>query len=392
MLYGILNLSFWGYVVVTLVLTHITIMGVTLYLHRHQTHRGIDMHPALAHFFRLWLWLTTGMITKAWVAIHRKHHATVETEEDPHSPQTQGINRVLWQGAEIYRKEAVNKATLEKYGHGTPDDWLEHNVYTKRSAKGILIMLTINILLMGIPGIAIWAIQMMWIPFFAAGVVNGIGHYFGYRNFEVNDASRNIVPWGILIGGEELHNNHHTYGSSAKFSIKWWEFDMGWLYIKLFEFVGLAKVKHLPPQLIQNPTKSTVDIETVRAVINQRFQIMAYYSKQVLVPVFNSEKQKSSGKMCALFDRAKRTLLRSDSLNKEVDKQELSQLLDYSANLNKVYELRNQLQAIWNKTASSQKELIEALTEWCKTAESAGVQVLSDFVNGLRSYTLRSST
>ena len=276
MLYGLLNLSFWGYVVATLILTHITIIGVTIYLHRYQAHRGLELHPLLSHFFRFWLWLTTGMVTKEWAAIHRKHHAKCETAEDPHSPQVKGLKKVLWEGAELYQEEAKNQETLERYGQGTPDDWLERNIYTRHSAKGIVLMLLIDLLLFGIPGITIWALQMAWIPFHAAGVINGIGHYWGYRNFECKDAARNIFPWAFWIGGEELHNNHHTFATSAKFSVKWWEFDIGWGYIKLFSLLKLAKVKRLPPKVKIVPNKTCVDIETVKAIITGRFQVMSH--------------------------------------------------------------------------------------------------------------------
>lgn len=244
MVFGYLNLSFWGYVVATLILTQITIAAVTLYLHRHQTHRALTMHPIISHFFRLWLWLTTGMVTADWVAIHRKHHASADVEGDPHSPVVFGIKKVFWEGAELYKVARKDKEMVAKYSHGTPTDWLERKVYSPHSAKGIFLMLFLDLFLFGVPGITIWAIQMMWIPFHAAGVVNGIGHHWGYRNFECPDAARNIIPWGFWIGGEELHNNHHTFASSAKFSIKWWEFDMGWMYIRILSFLGLVKVKN----------------------------------------------------------------------------------------------------------------------------------------------------
>ena len=244
---GIYDLPWWGYVVVTLILTHITIAGVTIFLHRHQAHRALELHPVVSHFFRFWLWLTTGMVTKEWAAVHRKHHAKCETADDPHSPQMQGIDKVLWEGAELYREETRKQETLDKYGHGTPNDWIERNLYSKYTRLGITLMLFINFALFGFLGITVWGIQMLWIPLFAAGVINGIGHYWGYRTFQTEDASRNIVPWGILIGGEELHNNHHAYGSSARLSNRWFEFDIGWLYIRIMEILGLAEVKRLAP-------------------------------------------------------------------------------------------------------------------------------------------------
>src|SRR5438477_1308362 len=265
--HGLAPLSWWGYIVVALVLTHITIASVTIFLHRSQAHRGLDLHPVIAHFFRFWLWLTTGMVTKEWVAIHRKHHAKVETDEDPHSPQTRGIERVFWEGAELYRDESQNLETLNKYGLGTPEDWIERNVYSRFSWHGIGLMLIVNVALFGPMGLTIWAVQMMWIPITAAGIVNGIGHYWGYRNFSCKDASRNIVPWGIIIGGEELHNNHHAYGTSAKLSSQWYEFDIGWFYIRILQNLKLATIRKVAPRLKTDPSKAVPDLATLHAVI-----------------------------------------------------------------------------------------------------------------------------
>lgn len=392
MLYGLLNLSFWGYVIATLILTHITILGVTIFLHRHQAHRGLELHPILSHFFRFWLWLTTGMVTKEWAAIHRKHHAKCETEEDPHSPQIKGLKKILWEGAELYRAEAKNKETIERYGQGTPDDWIERNVYSRYSGKGIILMAIIDLLLFGVPGITIWAIQMIWIPFHAAGVINGIGHYWGYRNFECKDASTNLIPWGIWIGGEELHNNHHTFGTSAKFSVKWWEFDLGWAYIKLFSWLGLAKVKRLPPKVKIESNKLAVDMETVRAIVANRFQVMADYSKEVVLPVLRTEKQKACAATQTLFKRAKGLLVREASLIEPADKQRLSQLLEKNEKLNLVYQHGQKLQEIWSRSTASQRELLEALQAWCKQAESAGIDALNRFANYLRGHMLASES
>ena len=289
MLSGLIELPWWGYVLVTLGLTHVTIAGVTIYLHRCMAHRALDLHPAVIHFFRFWLWLTTGMSTIEWVAVHRKHHAFVETEEDPHSPQIAGIKKVLFDGVELYRTASRDQSTLDKYGHGCPNDWLERNVYTKFSSRGYFVMLAINLLCFGPIGLTIWAVQMIWIPFFAAGVINGVGHWAGYRKFETADTSTNIVPWGIIIGGEELHNNHHAFASSAKFSFQPWEFDVGWLYIRILECVGLAKVKKIAPKPMFNPAKQYADLDTVGAVISNRFQIMAQYAKKVLAEVHAEE-------------------------------------------------------------------------------------------------------
>lgn len=389
MLYGLLNLSFWGYVVATLILTHITIAGVTIYLHRNQTHRALDLHPIVSHFFRFWLWLTTGMETKQWVSIHRKHHARCETPEDPHSPQVEGLAKVLWKGAELYRKEGANQETRARYGQGTPDDWLERKLYTPHTAKGIFLMLAIDLLLFGVPGITIWAVQMMWIPFFAAGVVNGIGHYFGYRNFECGDAARNLFPWGLIIGGEELHNNHHTFSTSAKFSVKWWEFDIGWGYIKFMQALGLAKVKRLPPKLQQSVAKSHLELETLKTIIANKFQVMSHYSRAVILPVLREEKLKAGAAGRDLFRRAKVLLVRSEALMDETSKQGIVKVLEGRQALTQVYQYRLKLQEIWERTTASQVELMEALQEWCKQAESTGIAALSNFALRLKGYAVK---
>ena len=279
---GFFDLPWWGYMLVALGLTHVTIASVTIFLHRHQAHRALDLHPVASHFFRFWLWLTTGMVTKEWAAIHRKHHAKCETAEDPHSPQIYGINRVLWGGVFLYVKESYNRETLERYGHGTPDDWMERNVYTRHPILGLTLMGAVNLALFGlVPGALILLTQIAWIPFWAAGVINGIGHFFGYRNYGCADASTNIVPWGILIGGEELHNNHHAYASSAKLSSKWYEFDIGWMYIRVMEMLGLATVKKVAPRPRFAAPKPAADFETLHAVIANRYDVLSRYAKSI---------------------------------------------------------------------------------------------------------------
>lgn len=388
MIFGALNLSFWGYVVATVVLTQFTIASVTIYLHRHQTHRALTLHPLISHVFRFWLWLTTGMVTKEWVAIHRKHHATTDVEGDPHSPVVLGIKKVFWEGAELYRQASDDVEMIDKYSHGTPDDWVERNIYTRHSAKGILLMFLIDAFLFGVPGVSIWAIQMMWIPVWAAGVVNGIGHYWGYRNFECKDAATNVLPWGFWIGGEELHNNHHTFASSAKFSVKWWEFDIGWMYIRCLSFLGLAKVKKLPPQLIKLEGKKIVDLDTVKAVIGNRFHVMSDYYKRVVLPILRVVKKTDVGSKTdrKLFARAGSLLRRQENLLSPTASSRLQALLARYEQLRVVYHHRQSLQNIWLKTASSQKELVEALQQWCKQAENSGLDVLRQFAEQLKCY------
>jgi stearoyl-CoA desaturase (delta-9 desaturase) len=393
MLEGLISLPWWGYVVVTLAFTHVTIAAVTIFLHRHQAHRALDLHPVVSHFFRLWLWLTTGMVTKEWAAIHRKHHATSDKPGDPHSPVVYGIKKVLLEGSELYRAEAKNRETLDKYGHGTPDDWIERKLYTGQHGKGILLMLLINVVLFGPIGITIWAIQMIWIPIFAAGIINGIGHWWGYRNYEVADTSTNIVPWGILIGGEELHNNHHTFGSSAKLSSKWWEFDIGWFYIRTLETLGLARVKKIPPELTYDQAKNSIDLETVKAVIASRYRLMAHFARDVLKHV-HREELKSVGAdrdRLTLLKRARRLLVREPVLLDEAARTRLAKALEQSQALRTVYTMRQKLADVWQRSATTQEHLIHALQEWCHEAEATGIQALRDFAAKLRTVRLVSA-
>lgn len=388
MLYGFLNLSFWGYVIAAVVLTQFTIASVTIYLHRHQTHRALSLHPSISHVFRFWLWMTTGMVTGEWVAIHRKHHATTDVEGDPHSPKVLGIKKVFWEGAELYREACQDAESIAKYSHGTPNDWLERNVYKRFSSRGILLMLLIDLFLFGLPGLSIWAIQMLWIPVHAAGVINGIGHHWGYRNFECPDSSTNIIPWAFWIGGEELHNNHHTFASSAKFSIKWWEFDIGWFYIRCLMFLKLAKVKKMPPKLALEAGKLHVDIETVKAVVSNRFQVMSYYYKRVVRPILKSEKKSVAAKndKIKVFSRAGWLLRREDKLLCPRSQTRLQVLLSHCEQLRIVYNYRQSLQNIWLKTATSQRELVESLQQWCQQAEESGLEVLHQFAQQIKAF------
>lgn len=389
MLNGLLPLPVWGYIVLTLVFTHITIVSVTLYLHRHQAHRALDLHPIVSHFFRFWLWLTTGMVTKEWVAIHRKHHAKVETEEDPHSPKIYGIKKVLWEGAELYRAESPNQETMRVYGHNTPDDWIERNLYTRHSAMGPTLMFIINFALFGFAGMAIWGIQMAWIPFFAAGVVNGIGHFWGYRNYETEDTSSNIVPLGILIGGEELHNNHHSFASSAKFSNKPWEFDIGWLYIQMMQAVGLAKVKKVASSPAIAPEKATVDMDTVKAVINHRLHVFSHYARDVVGQVYREELAKADSYTRDLLKRGKRLLIRDETQMDTQSRDKLQAVLQRNDTLEVVYRYKQQLRQLWQEKSASHEALLQSLQDWCQRAEATGIKALQDFARSLRAYTLQ---
>ena len=387
--HGLLGASWWQMVLVTLVFTHITIASVTIFLHRAQAHRALELHPIASHFFRFWLWLTTGMVTKEWVAIHRKHHAKCETEEDPHSPVTRGIDTVFWKGSELYRAEAKNQETLTKYGHNTPDDWIERHLYTPYSWQGVALMMIVDVALFGAAGVTIWAVQMIWIPITAAGIINGIGHYWGYRNFEAVDASTNISPWGIIIGGEELHNNHHTYPTSAKLSVKPYEFDIGWLYIRLMETVGLATVRKTPPQLRLGAIKPVADDKTLEALIANRYEVMAQYAKAVRQAVGSElERLKAQGgpgsAKLAQMRLARRWLHRDADKIPQTVKPELEQAVGQSPALAKFVTMREELRQLWTRTNVSAEQLVADLQAWCKRAEDSGIAALQDFSRNLR--------
>ena len=385
---GFFDLPWWGYALAALGLTHITIAAVTIFLHRCQAHRALELHPAIAHFFRFWLWLTTGMVTKEWAAIHRKHHAKCETAEDPHSPQIYGINRVLWAGVFLYVKESYNKETLERYGHGTPDDWMERNVYTRHAAAGVTLLLALDLLAFGVvPGALIWVTQIAWIPFWAAGVINGVGHFFGYRSYGVADASTNIVPWGILIGGEELHNNHHAFASSAKLSSKWYEFDIGWLYIRILEMLGLATVKKLAPKPRFAAPKPAADLDTLHAVIANRYDVLSRYAKSIR-RTYTEEVDRLthwSPSDAEVLRSLKRALLRGQAVA-GAERARLAEALKKSRALATAIAMRDELVALWDRSNASKEQLLRQLQDWCHRAETSGVPPLVDFSQRLRSY------
>ncbi len=387
---GLFDLPWWGLVAVALVLTHITIASVTIFLHRHQAHRALDLHPVASHFFRFWLWLTTGMVTKEWAAIHRKHHAKCETVDDPHSPQILGINRVLWGGVFLYVKESYNKETMERYGHGTPDDYMERNLYSAHAIWGLVLMGAADIFLFGIvPGLLILVTQIVWIPFWAAGVINGVGHWFGYRNFDAADASTNIVPWGILIGGEELHNNHHSHATSAKLSSKWYEFDIGWMYICILEKLGLATVKKVAPRPRFADAKpvSDLDTATLHAVIANRYDVLARFAKSVKKTYAQElERLKHGSPIHAASLRSlKPDLLRANALPAP-EKERLVDALRHSKALETVISMRDELAALWERSNASKEQLLQEFKDWCHRAESSGIVPLAEFSQRLRSY------
>jgi stearoyl-CoA desaturase (delta-9 desaturase) len=383
--HGLWDLAWWQMVLFTLAMTHVTMISVTVFLHRHQAHRALDLHPIASHFFRLWLWLTTGQVTKEWAAIHRKHHAKCEQADDPHSPHVYGIKTVLLQGAELYRAESKNKETMARYGHGTPDDWLERNLYTRYSWQGVGLMMILDLALFGIAGLAVWAVQMAWTPIMAAGIVNGAAHFWGYRNFEAPDASTNISPWGIIIAGEELHNNHHTYPTSAKLSVKPYEFDIGWMYISLMQMVGLAKVKKTPPKLAYGDIKPVADEKTLEALIANRYEIMAGYAKGVQ-HAFKHEVEvlKARSADTAMIKAANRWLHRDTEKVPASVVPHLVQARAASPALDKMVTMREELRQLWLNTSHSREQLLADLQAWCHRAEESGIAALREFSLKLR--------
>jgi stearoyl-CoA desaturase (delta-9 desaturase) len=391
---GLLALSPWEVVLATLAMTHLTIVAVTVYLHRAQAHRALQLHPAVAHVFRFWLWLTTGMVTRQWVAVHRKHHAHCETPRDPHSPLVLGIRQVFWRGAELYMAAAKNPDDVARYGKGTPDDWLERHVYQRFSWYGVAVMLILDLLLFGVYGLTVWAVQMLWIPVLAAGVINGFGHHWGYRNFETSDASTNLSPWGILIGGEELHNNHHAFPSSARLSMRRWEFDIGWVYIRLLSWLRLARVKRVAPSPRFIEGKRAIDLDTLTALLVGRMHVIRRFSTDVLRPMTKEalERGTSSGdrrRELRMKPRtAARLIARGSTQLDEAGRKSLQQLLDQSRELAVVYQFHERLRSIWERNAPSQEELLRQLQDWCHQAEATGILALERFSSQLRGFSL----
>jgi stearoyl-CoA desaturase (delta-9 desaturase) len=382
--HGVLDAAWWQIVLYVLAMTHVTMISVTVFLHRHQAHRALDLHPIASHFFRLWLWLTTGQVTKEWASIHRKHHAKCEQADDPHSPHVYGIKKVLTQGAELYRAESKNKETMARYGHGTPDDWLERNLYTRYSWQGVGLMMILDLTLFGAAGLAVWAVQMAWTPITAAGIINGAAHYWGYRNFEAPDASTNISPWGIIIAGEELHNNHHTYPTSAKLSVKPYEFDIGWMYICMMSAVGLAKVKKTPPKLAYGDIRPVADEKTLEALIANRYEIMARYAKGMRQARRQEFDNMKASVDAAVMKAAKRWMHRDADRVPASDAQNLEKARAAFPSLDKMVTMREELRQLWLNTSHSREHLIAELQAWCHRAEASGVAALQDFSLRLR--------
>ncbi len=386
--YGLVGFSISTAVIYLVVTTQLTILAVTLYLHRYSAHRALDLHPALRHFFRFWLWLTTGMGTKIWTAIHRKHHALTDIEGDPHSPKVYGLAEILLKGTEYYRA-AISPEVCEKYGKGTPDDWLERNIYGRRDIwGGVLLFMAIDLLLFGLVGIVLWGFAMAWIPFWGAGVINGIGHAWGYRNFETPDVSKNIVPWGVFIGGEELHNNHHTYPNSAKFSVKPWEVDIGWMWIRIFSALGLAKPRFTGPVAVKVSGRDTLDMDTMWAVLNDRFQVMANYADRVVAPIVAQEYRRVGEVSQRLLRRVSSMLCRDEARVNEAQRNKIEEIIESNQTLALIYQKRLELMEVWKKRTAGSEEMLVELRTWCVSAEESGIAVLREFVDELKSYTV----
>ena len=385
---GLLDFAWWQIVIYTLVVTHITIAGVTIYLHRCQAHRALDLHPVVSHFFRFWLWFTTGMVTREWAAIHRKHHARCETPDDPHSPQTRGLRKVLLEGSELYREEARNRETIEKFGHGTPDDWIERNLYTPYSYLGVYFTLALCVTLFGAIGLTVFAIQMLWIPITAAGIINGIGHYYGYRNWDCPDASTNVFPWGILIGGEELHNNHHAFASSAKLSAKWYEFDIGWMYIRIMSMLGLATVRRLAPKPKFAQAKPVIDVDTLQAVIAHRYDMMAAFADSLRRACAEEARRLGSnnGREVAALTAARRWLVIDAGKWSAEQKARVGEVFAASDSVRKLVEMRQELAAIWERSTLNKDQLLVQLQQWLARAEASGMRPLQDLALRVRRY------
>ena len=383
---GLIDFTWVGYVLYTLVVTHISIVAITLYLHRGVCHSAIEIKPLLAHFFRFWLWLTTSMRTADWVAVHRKHHAKCETIDDPHSPAYYGIETVLLRGADLYHEEKNKPETLEKYSQNCPTDWVEEKIYTGMNNIGILLLFILNIILFGVVGIIIWAIQMAWTPIFAAGGINGAGHYWGYRNYDTSDDSTNMGPLGIIIGGEELHNNHHAFPTAAKFSLKPWEFDLGWMYIKLFSLLGQIKVKRLAPVTIINEPSKSLDHETGYALLKSKLTVITNYSKIVLKPLMKHEHKKADGELKRLLNKSKCTLVREPHRITNQENNMLDRIFDKCSSLKIAYNLRNKLFDILHSRNLQHDKFIESINQWCEEARSAGIESLAVFSSSLKGY------
>lgn len=371
----------WWSVIFLLVTTHITILTVTVYLHRAVSHRALTLNKWIEHFFRFWGWFTTGQSTRQWAAVHRKHHAFCEKDGDPHSPKIFGLKKVFFQGVSLYRTEAKNPETIEKYGKFTPNDWLENKLYENYSWLGLVVLLLIDVAFFGVHGTWVWLAQILWIPFWAAGVVNGVGHVKGYRNFNTDDQSRNICPIGFIIGGEELHNNHHAYPTSAKLSMRWYEFDMGWGWIKAFEFFKLAKINKQYSFPVFDKKKEEIDGINLQAFLSNKSYVLKMFFTQTKASVqryIEEVKKQDQGLNEYSIKKLKQYFYESYDSLKEEEKKIVFKLLQ-NEKLKAVFNIKESMIKIWNEKNLNYNQLLEKLTVWQKEAYNHGMHDIKEF-------------
>ena len=381
--YGLVELPLWGYALVTFLTIQTMFLGVTLYLHRDQSHGGLILHPALRHVFRFWLWFSSGAVTKQWVAVHRRHHALADRQGDPHSPVVFGLRRVVFEGYELYRDAARDPETLRNYGRGTPEDWIERHLYSRHPYLGLVLFSAAHLLLFGVPAIMMLAVHLAAQPFFAGGIINGLGHAVGYRSFEMPTTATNLVPWALLLGGEELHNNHHAFPRSARFSVQRWEIDVGWLWIRLFSALGLAKARWIAPRPHFERRRRDLDADTVDALFVNRMHVLRDYARRVVLPVCR-ELARREGRGVPVI--APKLLIRHPALLAEEARRKLRELLERYEVLRRVIEYRDSLQQLWNGTSANQARAVAQLREWCRRAEASGIRALREFALALPAY------
>jgi len=385
-LYGLVELPWWGYVSVTFLTIQVLFLAITLYLHRDQAHGGLILHSMLRHFFRFWLWFSAGTVTKEWVAVHRRHHAYSDLPGDPHSPVVFGLKRVVFEGYELYISAARDPEILENYGRGTPDDWIELHLYTRYQSLGLVLFSLSSLVLFGIPAIAMVAIHLVSQPFFAGGVINGLGHAVGYRSYEMPSTATNLLPWGLLLGGEELHNNHHAFPRSARFSVQRWELDIGWVFVCLFRAVGLAKVRWVAPRvrrLTAGQQPEELDADAAQALFTNRMHVLRDYSRHVVLPVCKDLARDGS-----VPRTTARLLIRHPALLAEEARRVLGDLLERYEVLRRVVEFRESLQQMWNGGADS----VARLRDWRARAEASGIRALKEFAAALPTYARKART
>lgn len=383
--YGLIRLPLWGYVLSTFVMVQVMFLGISLYLHRDQSHGALALHPAVRHFFRFWLWFCAATVTRQWVAVHRRHHAFPDRAGDPHSPVVFGLARVMLQGYELYAAAARDPDILRNYGRGTPDDWIERNVYSRFPVVGISLCITVQMVAFGIPAITMLAVQLVAQPLFAAGIINGLGHCFGYRSYEVPHSATNIVPWGLLIAGEELHNNHHAFPASPRFSVQPWEIDAGWFFIRLLRAAGLARTGTVAPLPKIAQGRTSMDVDTARALFSHRMHVLRDYRRRVIQPVFRQLLCEQESQ--ALLSRSdSQLLIRHPSLLDAQGSQRLHELLGHYAVLRAIVEFHTRLQWLWDGKSPTDAHALQDLCALCADGEGSPIPALRRFARRLPTY------